>query len=215
MIFNQDILGASDFEIPWRFSVGYLSVLDNEFENFKKDFSVLTFGSKSEKRNSFTKFELRNTEELRRLRFVRKIYEWYLSDECTAAVEKKLGFSDIWADESLDGGGLTLTPSGHGLRYHVDFPFSNSARGFRVANLIVYLSNCDGGRFQLLDPGYKTVEAEIVPEATKFCLFPTSEHTPHGHSMVRSGQRLSFNLYFYAERPLDNRFQPAKTEWII
>ena len=122
----------------------------------------------------------------------------------------------LTADPSFDGGGLTISPIGKFLRYHADFPYSNSTNKYRVLNALLYLSRPEiaGGELHLLDPESGTVEARIAPTFGTLAIFPTSSQTPHGVSRIFNSPRVSINSYFYAEKPLDDRVQPSKTEWL-
>lgn len=125
-------------------------------------------------------------------------------------------FEDLSADPTFDGGGLTKTPVGKFLRYHADFPYSNSARKYRVVNALLYLNEPEmrGGHLHLLDPESGTVEAQVKPEFGKILIFATSKLTPHGFSRIFEKPRYSVNSYFYADQPADGRVEPGKTEWI-
>lgn len=125
-------------------------------------------------------------------------------------------FEDLSPDPTFDGGGFTRSPIGKFLRYHADFPYSNSAKKYRVVNALLYLNEPEmrGGHLHLLDPESGTVEAQINPEFGKIVVFATSKFTPHGFSRIFEKPRYSVNSYFYSDKPADDRIQPGKTEWI-
>lgn len=138
------------------------------------------------------------------------------SYELTSVLARLFQIGTLYPDTTFDGGGLTITETGGHLRYHADFPYSNSAKKYRVINCLLYLSSPDieGGNLHLLDPKSRTVEASIAPLWGTILAFPTAKNTPHGFSKVKKGRRISVNAYFYSDRPLDDRFVPGKTEWI-
>jgi hypothetical protein len=124
--------------------------------------------------------------------------------------------SELKSDLKFDGGGLTISELNSYLRYHNDFPYSSETKSYRVVNTLLYLGGHDleGGDLHLLDPISFTVEKIIKLEYGLFVAFPTSKNTPHGFSRVRRGTRISINSYLYRDKPLDDRFEPTKTEWL-
>lgn len=147
---------------------------------------------------------------------LQQLLDFMASDDLAALCAQHFNIPNLEADPSFDGGGLTITGVGKYLRYHYDFPYSNSAKGYRVVNALLYLSNpkIKGGNLHLLDPGSGTVEASIEPFFGTLAIFATSGKTPHGVSRIFGYPRVSINSYFYAQAPLDERYEPSKTEWI-
>ena len=141
----------------------------------------------------------------------------FMSGEVLLRVcEKYLNMQGLSTDPDYDGGGLTYSAPGKFLRYHYDFPYSNTTKKYRVVNALLYLSNpcIRGGQLQLLDPKSGTVEASIEPTFGTLAMFPTSSETPHGVSKIKDHNRISINSYFYADQPLDDRLEPSKTIWL-
>ena len=124
-------------------------------------------------------------------------------------------------DGSYDGGGYVISPPGSFLGYHADFNFSSHAEKYRVLNVLIYMNEGyvreQGGILHLLDPDSKTVEAEVTPEANTMLAFFTDDVSFHGVSRNnRDFFRKSFNLYYYADRPVspNQELDPHKTIWL-
>lgn len=190
---------TADVELPF----DYRSLM-NDVED------AVASASRSENEN-FQKIEIREASGL-----VGHLLEFMCSPAVVDICARAFDLDGLHPDPGFDGGGLTVTEEGGFLRYHNDFPYSNSAARYRVVNALLYLSSPDieGGELHLLDPHSKTVEARIKPTFGTFLAFPTSKDTPHGFSRIRRGRRVSVNSYLYRDKPLDDRFQPSRTEWL-
>lgn len=138
------------------------------------------------------------------------------TDEIKKICEDSFNIKNLISDPNFDGGGLTITELNGYLKYHCDFPYSNEVNAYRVINTLLYLSDSalEGGDLHLLDPISLTVEKIIKLDFGLFVAFPTSKNTPHGFSRIKKGRRISINSYFYSDRPLDDRTEPSKTDWI-
>jgi len=129
--------------------------------------------------------------------------------------------SKISPDNSFDGGGYVISPPGSFLGYHADFNFSTSTHKFRVLNVLFYF-NQDyksefGGRLHLLDSDSKTVEGSLEPKMNTMLVFLTDDVSFHGVSKnSKDFYRRSFNLYYYADKPLSSNqsAEPHKTIWV-
>lgn len=161
--------------------------------------------------SNFQKQELRVSNGL-----IGDLLGYMQSNQMLRFCEEQLNIEKLYPDPSYDGGGLTITPTGGFLRYHADFPYSNSTNQYRVVNAILYLSTSDikGGNLHLIDYESGTVEKSIAPQFGKIAIFPTSKYTQHGVSRILDGTRIGINAYYYADNPLDDRLTPSKTLWI-
>lgn len=117
--------------------------------------------------------------------------------EYVAELRRVLREPELTADVELTGGGLHMLAQGGYLGRHVDFNLHPDGERERVANLLVYLSHCEGGELELGNP--PTVRVSPAPGLA--VLFTTDEAAWHGNpSPVRRGRRLSLALYFYRPR---------------
>ena len=160
---------------------------------------------------NFSKIELKKSSGI-----CGKLMESMSSKELASLCSNLFSIPNIEPDPQFDGGGLTYTEVGKYLRYHYDFPYSNTAKKYRVINALLYLSdpNIKGGDLHLLDPESGTVESCIEPKFGTLAIFATSNKTPHGVSKIYSHPRIAINSYFYANQPLDERTEPSKTIWL-
>lgn len=127
----------------------------------------------------------------------------------------------IFPDRTFDGGGFVISPPGAYLAYHADFNFSSEVDAYRILNILVYANNGytgdKGGQLHLLDPDSKTVEKIVEPFDNTLLAFLTDDIAFHGVSRNKSDfKRKSFNLYYYASRPVSQKQStvPHKTIWL-
>lgn len=152
--------------------------------------------------------------------FLQDLLDVFSSDELAQTISDRFGFNQrLYPDITFEGGGLTFSPPGTFLRYHGDFNYSSKAEKYRVINAILYLNHgyktANGGHLHLLDPQSDTVECIVEPVFNRCVIFKTSKDTPHGVNRNSNDfTRISFNSYFYADRPLlDEQQQPHRTLW--
>lgn len=210
------VLSLSNYEVfekPFRYVVIKDCIKLNQAETIQHAYDLIQAQKSSHIENAnYSKTEVKSASGLCG-QLLEALSSQELSDFCSQLFPD---VGPIAPDNRYDGGGLTMTPVGKFLRYHFDFPFSNIAQKYRVINAILYLSEpgIEGGQLHLLDPESGTVEAAIKPEFGTLAIFATSKHTPHGVSRIFNKPRLSINSYFYADKPIDDRFEPSKTHWL-
>jgi Rps23 Pro-64 3,4-dihydroxylase Tpa1-like proline 4-hydroxylase len=197
---------------PWPHLLGQIE-LEFSYENLKKwledepkeNFQITHT-------DNFQKKELRHSYG-----DMGKVLSLMCSENIVSMSEQMFSLKNLQTDQTFDGGGVVITEEGGYLRYHNDFPYSSPRGLYRVVNTLMYLNSPNslvGGDLHLLDPNSKTVEKIIKPDYGVFVAFPTSKQTPHGHSRILKGERISINSYLYRDSPLDDRVTPSKTEWI-
>lgn len=138
------------------------------------------------------------------------LLERFTSPEFTVALEELTGIAPLQPD--LLGGGCHQTSEGGHLDVHVDFNQHPSIPGWRRAlNLLVYLNPSwqpgDGGELELWDGA----EARTVIEPTGAVLFPTGDHSWHGHPNPTKKLRRSIAVYFFTPGAVE---RPHSTEWL-
>ena len=71
----------------------------------------------------------------------------------------------------------------------------------------------DGGNLELYDNDNKY---SVTPTKNTIFIFKSNNNTPHGFSKINTNKcRISFNLWYYTESPLDNVDKiPHKTLWL-
>ena len=144
----------------------------------------------------------------------------FSSKKITDCIQQKFGFTQsLTLDPEFFGGGLTFSPPGSFLRYHTDFNYNTQTNLYRIINAIYYLNlNYQpdfGGFLHLIDPESNTVESIIEPIFNRLVMFKTNLNTPHGVSRNNSNfTRISFNCYYYNNRPLlENETVSHRTNW--
>jgi hypothetical protein len=135
-------------------------------------------------------------------------------------LEEVTRISPIYADPSLNGGGLHEIYEGGYLNVHTDFNFHPETGRHRRLNILYYLNPTWQdeweGRLELWPTDLSTPFVEIVPLMNRMVVFETSEISFHGHPKalrVPAGiTRRSLATYYYSDWPegLERR---AKTNY--
>jgi hypothetical protein len=200
-----------NFNLPFSYTL-FENALNIKYQEFVNELNTIDESYFIERSNeNFQKKELSNCNNL----LINKLLKEIVSEQTLSQIKLIYEFENLTTDPTFDGGGLTITDTGGFLRYHADFPYSNSAKKYRVLNAILYLSDPSiiGGDLHLLDFNTGTVEATIKPIFGTLLVFPTSKYTIHGFSKILKGKRITINSYLYDDKPIDDRNEPSKTIW--
>jgi hypothetical protein len=129
------------------------------------------------------------------------------SPRFVALLEKLTGIDDLFADESLEGGGLHQSTTGGFLNIHADFTVHpQHADWQRRVNALLYF-NHDwlpefGGDLELWSTDMMRCEETVAPLANRLVVFTTSPDSFHGHpEPMRCPQgmaRKSMALYYFS-----------------
>lgn len=147
-----------------------------------------------------------------------------------AWLSRLTGIQGLFADPSLEGGGMHQTPRGGFLNVHADFTMHHHKPTWRRrCNLIVYLNpdwdEAWGGAIQLWDDGMRRAEVCVTPAMNRAVIFNTTESTYHGYpdpiTCPEDTTRKSLALYYYTEEASGNitprstnyRATPADGPW--
>lgn len=143
---------------------------------------------------------------------LRAVLEQFESPAFVQFLCELTGIEGLFADETLDGGGLHRSTTGGFLNVHADFtvhPHHNDWR--RRVNLLLYL-NEDwrpeyGGELELWSKDVKERQASISPVGNRCVIFTTDVDSFHGHpepmQCPPGVYRQSLALYYFThdERP--------------
>ena len=141
------------------------------------------------------------------------------SDEFVAFVGELTGIEGLFADPSLEGGGLHQSMRGGFLNVHADFtvhPHHQTWR--RRANILVYFNEdwdpAWGGDLELWSRDMKICAVKIAPVANRAVIFTTEADTFHGHpepmTLPEGMARRSLALYYFS---LDEHAVVQSTEY--
>jgi hypothetical protein len=128
-------------------------------------------------------------------------------------LEQLSGIDDLFADESLEGGGLHQTPRGGFLNIHADFTVHPGHQDWRRrVNLLLYLNEewrpDYGGDLELWSTDMKHCERKVAPIGNRVVVFTTNADSYHGHpeplTCPPGTDRRSLALYYFSkeDRPL-------------
>jgi hypothetical protein len=123
-------------------------------------------------------------------------------------VGQLMGVEGLFADPSLEGGGLHQSTRGGFLNVHADFTVHPHSRKWqRRANLLLYL-NDDwkpeyGGDLELWSPDMKQCVEKVRPISNRVLIFTTDPTSFHGHpepmECPEGVARRSLALYYFTE----------------
>jgi len=118
------------------------------------------------------------------------------------------GIQGLFADESLEGGGLHQTGRGGYLNIHADFTVHPHHRKWRRrVNLLVYLnphwSDSYGGHLELWSQDMKSRVHKVLPTFNRAVIFNTEHDSFHGHpeplQCPDTASRKSIALYYFTK----------------
>lgn len=128
------------------------------------------------------------------------------SDRFVSFLSSLTGFEGLFADDSLEGGGLHQSTTGGFLNVHADFTVHPHHRTWqRRVNLLLYL-NDDwdqeyGGYLELWSRDMKECVKSIAPVANRAVIFTTDMDSFHGHpepmTCPPGTSRKSLALYYF------------------
>jgi len=138
------------------------------------------------------------------------------------------GVPDLFADETLFGGGTHENLDGQYLDAHIDFNIDERRMLHRRLNLLIYLNKeweeSWGGSIELHSNPRIPETNEIkgfVPLFNRAVIFETNEYSWHGFPVIRLPQdkkhlsRKSFSIYLYTkDRPAEEVVAPHTTFYV-
>ena len=140
----------------------------------------------------------------------RGVLEELNSDRFLGFLGDLTGIAGLFADPTLEGGGLHWTqPRGY-LNVHADFTVHPHHRDWeRRINLLVYLNKAwdpsFGGDLELWDAGMTRCVEKVPPLFNRAVIFNTSAAAYHGHpeplSCPPERSRKSVALYYFTQAP--------------
>jgi len=144
---------------------------------------------------------------------LRAVEEVFAGERFRRFLEAVSGFDELYADVTLDGGGVHRSYRGGFLNMHADFTAHHTIQTWRRrVNLLLYLNPVWepswGGDLELWDRDMQRCEAKVAPIGNRMLLFTTDEHSYHGHPEPLQSPdgvaRQSLALYYFTkeDKPL-------------
>jgi Rps23 Pro-64 3,4-dihydroxylase Tpa1-like proline 4-hydroxylase len=160
--------------------------------------------------------------------FYAKFYEYINSKPFLQIMSDLTGVQDLFADETLFGGGTHENLDGQYLDAHIDFNIDERRMLHRRLNLLIYLNKewdqAWGGSIELHSNPRIPETNEIkgfVPLFNRAVIFETNEYSWHGFPVIRLPQdkkhlsRKSFSIYLYTkDRPAEEVVAPHTTFYV-
>ena len=129
--------------------------------------------------------------------------------EVMARTGTTLGAAGV-PDMTFYGAGVSIITAGDFLRPHVDHAFHPVTGKTRMSNLLLYLTESDGGELRLIGPD---AELKIKPKPNRAILFQSFGNAVHAVEPVKSGERIALSVYFYSDAVRPTR-QNQKAEFV-
>lgn len=160
-----------------------LNKIDNELEN-------ITWPKLFERAGSHM-YENSNIESLPVLQY---LYMKYCSPSFLKQLEEKIGIEGILPDPYLTGAGYSEIKDHGDLKPHIDFNWNDTIKLYRVASLIIYLSDdYTGGELAFED------SEPISTKRNRAIVFEHSETVRHQVMPVK-GVRRNVRFFYYASK---------------
>ena len=135
--------------------------------------------------------------------FINKIRQYLHSKKCIEWVEKESGLGGLIIDAYGKGEGVSLMKKDDMLDAHIDFNWNSRIKAHRAVNLLVYVGECEGGEYHVLD---ENKEVELFCEEPKHnsaILTQHSETVSHGVKPITSGKRYSVRQFYYTTEAVE------------
>ncbi len=118
------------------------------------------------------------------------------------------GIQQLFPDEYLYAGGISLMDYGCSLNPHLDNSHDKDRDKYRVLNLLYYVTpNWDseyGGNLELWDGGLKRKCRTIDNKFNRLVIMKTNKNSLHSVSKVNyQGQRCCVSNYYFSDQPVD------------
>jgi len=150
---------------------------------------------------------------------IRRVVDELNSPEFVALLTKLTGIHGLFADPSLEGGGLHQSVKGGYLNIHADFTVHPHHRNWRRrVNVLVYLNKdwpeSYGGQLELWDRQMKACEHKVTPLFNRSVIFNTDADSFHGHpdplQCPEGVSRKSIALYYFTEEKTPPKIQSTE-----
>jgi Rps23 Pro-64 3,4-dihydroxylase Tpa1-like proline 4-hydroxylase len=123
-------------------------------------------------------------------------------------ISKITGFEELFPDEYLYAGGISLMEYGCFLNPHLDNSHDKERKNYRVLNLLYYVTpnwkEEYGGNLELWDRGLKHSCRTIHSKFNRLVIMITNKKSWHSVSKVMyHGQRCCVSNYYFSSKPAD------------
>lgn len=146
------------------------------------------------------------------------VMDYLNSDDFLKFLCNLTGYSELYRDPKLMGGGIHRIKRGGKLAVHIDYNEHPETKKQRKLNVLIYLNENWksewGGNLELWTKDLKTKEVEIEPIFNRMVIF-NIENAPHGHptplNTPSNVDRYSLALYYFG----DEYVPPEKKHTVI
>ena len=146
------------------------------------------------------------------LPYIKKVREYLHSKDCIKWVEKELDLEGLIVDSCGVGEGISLMKKDDMLDFHIDDNWNPRIKAHRAVNLLVYVGECRGGEYYVLD---ENKEVELFckePKHNSAILSRYSENISHGVKPITSGKRYSVRQFYYTTEAVE---PPTPHQWTV
>ena len=146
---------------------------------------------------------------------LRKVFDLLTGPGALDKLKALTGFDDLFADPSLYGGGITLTPPGGFLDVHADFNWQDELQAYRTVNLLIHLNpdwqDGDGGELELWADG--KCARSIPPAMNTAVVFTATDNALHGVAKANKERRTISAYYYRKQAAAGISADPHRTKW--
>lgn len=136
---------------------------------------------------------MRENNDIANLPVMRELYHKFSTPKFLKEISHKFDVPGVCPDPYMIGAGYSEIKNQGDLKPHIDFNWNDELKLHRVASLIIYLTDHDGGN--LVFENYQTVGTF----RNRAVLFPHSETIRHFVTPV-NGIRRSLRFFYYASK---------------
>lgn len=125
-------------------------------------------------------------------------------------ISELTGIPELFPDEHLYAGGLSLMDRGCFLNPHLDNSHDKERQNYRVLNLLYYVSpdweDANGGNLELWDDGLRASPRVIVSKFNRLAIMITNRSSWHSVNRVNVNRpRCCVSNYYFSPRPLEEQ----------
>ena len=122
-------------------------------------------------------------------------------------IKKICDLDEVFPDENLYAGGLSLMKKNNFLSPHLDNSHDKDRDQWRVLNLLFYVTpnwqNSNGGNLELWPNGLKGNPTNITSKFNRLVVMSTHQHSWHSVNKVNSNEiRCCVSNYYFSKTPL-------------
>lgn len=157
---------------------------------------------KSLKEHKYVAFQMNNYHPL-----LEEVIYAFQDKRVVAAISEISGINNLFSDDNLYAGGLSIMDKGKFLNPHLDNSHDKDRNRWRVLNLLFYVTPNwkleNGGNLELWPNGLKEEPVTILSKFNRLVVMVTHQNSWHSVSkVIENDTRCCVSNYYFSERPV-------------